>query len=797
MAPRRKGTASSAAAAPAEAAAPTQAAVSDTVVQEETADTVPVSDQADASGSGTSSVLEQASPEADSSQGELSAPMDVDSTEEIPSTSEVSKEVESLNELLAKFKLDDEEEDDPIVDGVDDPSKEDLQSLFKFYEGRYKRRAKMVGVIHARFNATIREIRRIRVDQALQEDATRKATAMKEEMLASLTQQCASLRKDMDSLKMSILQGYEGEEDQHSEQALQATESRPAKFSVKWDKNNPEHCALHRVFGEEYIPLIEGTNEVDYSKVKKRTFKDSPILDLNVSSLPVEDMVQEVAVRIVKFRDDFERWCRWHLSDDLMDKLAWDYMPTALSKVGLAKDYQELINELPIEKRTWKQVVVCLNKALKTELLEAHLADEVLTARPKVGETFLAFTQRLIPLVEAAKFPDDGCSVLIKALGNHLSDVGFQATIKEYGSFDEVKSIKKYLEFLTKTPGAMEGSKTDHTLYFIKKYGGKAGAQAASRSQVKPRSDYSDKAHSSSQVKRSSSDMSNKDRDFKKPRTGSRKPLCTYSKKSIAKKFHHAQEDCNHWQNDQAKKEREERSGNQSSQSRDSPKFQKTVGAFKRASEDTQMEGIELNKHSMFSSYSSLPYVPLKEAYAFKDAAPGDNRIAVPMSIMGAMCTALLDPGATTSLISKELADDLAIRYYKKPNDSIAMIEAGSSTQSIVTCDKVQLVCNKRSLECHVYVMAIEYYDFIVGMDLFARFGFAITGMAMPPAREEEFLWVPYDEKASLIPKETPEEERTPEFIKRKSEFLETLEPHLATNANIDPKSYCTLESMR
>ncbi|KAF9283956.1 hypothetical protein BGZ68_004990, partial [Mortierella alpina] len=134
------------------------------------------------------------------------------------------------------------------------------------------------------------------------------------------------------------------------------------------------------------------------------------------------------------------------------------------------------------------------HKPLKFELLEAHLADEVLTARPEVGETFLAFTQRLTPLIEAAKFPDDGCTVLIKALGNHLSDVGFQARIKEYDSFDEVKSIKKYLEFLTKTPGAMEGSKTDHSLYFIKKYGGKAGAQAADRSQGKSRSEYSYKA---------------------------------------------------------------------------------------------------------------------------------------------------------------------------------------------------------------------------------------------------------------------------------------------------------------
>ncbi|KAF9553960.1 hypothetical protein EC968_010017, partial [Mortierella alpina] len=299
---------------------------------------------------------------------------------------------------------------------------------------------------------------------------------------------------------------------------------------------------------------------------------------------------------------------------------------------------------------------------------------------------------RLKPLIEAAKFPDDGCSILIKALGNHLSDVGFQATIKEYGSFDEVKSIKKYLEFLSKTPGAMEGSKTDHTLYFLKKYGGKAGAQVAGRSQSKPRSDYPDRAQSSTQVKRPSSSTNKKDRDFKKQRSNPEDPVCTYSKKCRENSYRHAKEDCFHWIRDQArKKSREDRSDSQSGQPKEAPKFQKTVGAFKRASEDTQMEGVELNKHSMSSSYSSLPYVCLKEAYAFKDVAPGDNRIAVPISIMGAMCTALLDPGATTSLISKELADDLAIRYYKKANDSIAMIEAGSSTQSMVTCDRVQL----------------------------------------------------------------------------------------------------------
>ncbi|KAF9554521.1 hypothetical protein EC968_009598, partial [Mortierella alpina] len=364
MAPRRRTAAASSTAASTEAAGPALPAAPVAEAAEVVSTAVAAPDEAAApheaaaSGSVPSSVSERRSPEPEVSEDEDSSPMEIDGAEDEPApSSEVSREVNQLNELLANFRLVDEEDDDFVVEGVDDPTKDELRILLTRYEGRLKSRAKMIGVIHARFNATVREIKRIRLAQDLLEDATRKVTAMKDEMLAMLTQQCASLRNDMDSLKMSIHQGYEEDQDSCSERAPQADESLPAKFSVKWDKNNPEHCALHRVFGQEYIPLVEGTNEVDYSRVKKRTFKDCPILDLNVSSLPVEDMVQEVAVRIVKFRDDFERWCRWHLSDDLMDKLAWDYMPHALSKVGLAKDYQELIKELPMEKRSWKQVV--------------------------------------------------------------------------------------------------------------------------------------------------------------------------------------------------------------------------------------------------------------------------------------------------------------------------------------------------------------------------------------------------------------------------------------------------------
>lgn len=98
-------------------------------------------------------------------------------------------------------------------------------------------------------------------------------------------------------------------------------------------------------------------------------------LDLDTSSLPTEDRVREMARRVVRFRDDLDRVFRRNLSDDLFVKMACVYMPSAISKIGLAKEYQELIMDIPLKKRTRKQVVSRLNKVLKFEPLEAAQAD--------------------------------------------------------------------------------------------------------------------------------------------------------------------------------------------------------------------------------------------------------------------------------------------------------------------------------------------------------------------------------------------------------------------------------------
>ncbi|KAG0247475.1 hypothetical protein BG011_001421, partial [Mortierella polycephala] len=395
-------------------------------------------------------------------------PMDQDAEEshlEASTSQSVSKEVESLNQLFTMLDLENEDEEEVEIGSEGNPTKDDLLKLLCSYQKRLHKKANGKGLLLVRFNDAKQRLRRIQLERSVKDDALLKLTKQKEALLETLVNEVEDLRKDIEELKDALSTAYGHSE---SPDLQQQQEVETSKFSVKWNPNIPEHVALYRIFKEENIPLIEDSDEVDYSKIKKRTFQGAPTLDLDVSKLSAEDMVTEVATRVVTFRNDFERHYRWSLTDDLFDKMAWDYMPIALSKAGLAKDYTDLIIKKPMKERTWKQVVACLNKALKFELIEAYLADEVLTTRPKAGESFLAFHQRLKPLLEAAEFADDGCSLLIKALGNHISDIGFQATLKEYGSFEKVTSIKEYLEFLGNTPGAMEGSKTNHTHWFLK-----------------------------------------------------------------------------------------------------------------------------------------------------------------------------------------------------------------------------------------------------------------------------------------------------------------------------------------
>jgi predicted aspartyl protease len=105
-----------------------------------------------------------------------------------------------------------------------------------------------------------------------------------------------------------------------------------------------------------------------------------------------------------------------------------------------------------------------------------------------------------------------------------------------------------------------------------------------------------------------------------------------------------------------------------------------------------------------------------------------DNRVYVPIKIQGEDYTELLDPGSTHSYIDKTVAKELHIKCSILPNQAAELGAAGTMTNKAITDERLVLVCNGRTVEWQASVLDQKYYDFLIGMDLFPRFGFRIEG---------------------------------------------------------------------
>lgn len=138
-----------------------------------------------------------------------------------------------------------------------------------------------------------------------------------------LSDEVEQLRKDIEGLKDAL-------DTNHGHEKRAPTkpkdDSEPNRIAVKWNPAILEHDDLHLIFKEDNIPLLEDSNEVDYSKIKKKTFPGAPFLDLDVSKVPVENIIKQIAARVVTFRDEFERFYEWNFNKVLFHKMAWDYL---------------------------------------------------------------------------------------------------------------------------------------------------------------------------------------------------------------------------------------------------------------------------------------------------------------------------------------------------------------------------------------------------------------------------------------------------------------------------------------
>ena len=94
-------------------------------------------------------------------------------------------------------------------------------------------------------------------------------------------------------------------------------------------------------------------------------------------------------------------------------------------------------------------------------------------------------------------------------------------------------------------------------------------------------------------------------------------------------------------------------------------------------------------------------------------------------------------------MISPTVVADLGLRT-TTPQDAITVLADGTKTNVLRTAEEIVLLCNGNQRSSKVYVMALDGFDFFIGMDLFYQFGYRISGfqnpLLGPSARFEEVL---------------------------------------------------------
>ncbi|KAI9238757.1 MAG: hypothetical protein BYD32DRAFT_435435 [Podila humilis] len=375
-------------------------------------------------------------------------------------------------------------------------SEQGLQDQVEAYRRKASKKLYLITFLNARHCQATRAIKALRLGSAREKAELCKLDKNQTAIRDSVMNQVKQLEDCGKDAKRMLYAAFKVRLDDITTDSMSTSSSKKKKDStgteapkvddciVKWDPSDSVHIAIKAVYKIDHIPIIKGTKNIDATKLKHVELKNQPTLEVDRTTLSNDkDLVLlEIAKRVIKFKEDIKRMLRLHLTDDLFDKVAWSYLPMSLVKIGLAKDYETVITQTPVEDRTWEKAIEALHKSIKFKSVSSKVTDIVTKMHPEHSETMRAFSDRLLPLMEAANMDDSDCSWLVKPLSCYLSDVGMQAMMNKYKSLDNIKSIKEYLEFLHKTPSTIEGNRTDHTAWFLSQF--KADVRSMSMSNL-------------------------------------------------------------------------------------------------------------------------------------------------------------------------------------------------------------------------------------------------------------------------------------------------------------------------
>jgi hypothetical protein len=166
----------------------------------------------------------------------------------------------------------------------------------------------------------------------------------------------------------------------------------------------------------------------------------------------------------------------------------------------------------------------------------------------------------------------------------------------------------------------------------------------------------------------------------------------------------------------------------------------------------------------------------------------------VPVLLNGQKYTALLDSGATHSLIAKSLVDELGVAI--EPRQGLIKFADGRTIPRVGVTAPIRTQTGTYD-HPHSYevIKELDEAQLFIGHDLLTRVAgpdylarkFTLSGTADDTAAHS------VDAPTPLVPSEFNEEELSPEFRSFREGVMQAIEPELAANAAIPHTSFCPL----
>lgn len=590
-------------------------------------------------------------------------------------------------------------------------------------------------------------------------------------------------------------------------------------YVVEFNNANLYHCDIRRCLKEKVAPVFKNSEKIDFTRLNTVVFPDEPELKVNFQDKDESDALQIVR-DINKFLREFRNFYKLHLSN-LFEILASQYMMKAIRKAGMETQLLEdmlktmgkdLATQLDLlietegptfydysSINTWYPIELCVRELFRVNLLKSDAVIKLIGLKAADFTDVHFYATKVELLMEATGLAGSiHESLVLESLFAGLPDEGQRAVTIKYPKLSDLPNVETFLNIIRADSTHFPGRKTDWAKWVKSRFKFLAGGKPSSLA-----------------IGKKTTTLQTNNSNGKHPRNDKEKLSCTKERCNSTKHTHKQCYFLHPELRPQFKKQKPSQGPLRATAAMSrglatlepvNPKrlaaITKDIDMIRSSSLDASLAGdigiVSINKIAEFSRYINEfdPLLPTKRLCAFRGAQEGDNRIAVKLTANGKELTAVLDSGSTDSYIDLAIAKELGIRVAKLPGP-VELGEAGAKADNMITCDKLELVCNERSLSCLVGVMNIPYYDFYIGIDLFPRFGYYIGGVRMPKPAPLPEIWIHDEDKPPIIPDIQPEEEKTDDFIKDKANFLKEIQNLLDINSTIDPKSHCDLEIMK